>query len=137
MITYPITLQVPGHLYEQLQRQAVEAKHSVEEEALTRLATTVPDEDQLPGVLTEALSALHLLDDEALWAAARNRLPQEISAQLEQLNHKQQREGLTDFEAQTLDQLAQQYELIMLTRAQAAVLLKERGYDISILRSRR
>jgi hypothetical protein len=80
---------------------------------------------------------LQFLSDDALWATARNRLPQEISMQLEQLNHKQQREGLTEVEAGTLEQLVQEYERMMLLRAQAAVLLKERGYDISNLVIRR
>ena len=60
-----------------------------------------------------------------------SRLPSEVSRELETLHHKQQRKGLTDAEAQTLAALIRQYERLMLVRAQAAVLLKQRGHDVA------
>lgn len=55
--------------------------------------------------LNEAISPLMLLDDEALWRAARSHLLAEAAAQMENLHLKRQREGLTDTEAQTLAEL--------------------------------
>jgi hypothetical protein len=55
------------------------------------------------------------------------------AAELEALHLKRQREGLTDVETQTLARLVRQYERAMLVRAQAAALLKQRGYDVAEL----
>ncbi|MGH2593985.1 MAG: hypothetical protein ACRDGG_10775, partial [Anaerolineae bacterium] len=74
-----------------------------------------------------------LLDDEALWRAARSLLPAQTAAQLEDLHLKRQREGLSEPETQTLAGLVRQYERAMLIRAQATALLKQRGHDISEL----
>jgi len=87
--------------------------------------------DKLPQETTEVLSQLRFLDDEELWQAARTRMFPEQAEQLERLNLKQQREGLTPDEQQERDQLLHCYEQTMLVRAQAAVLLQERGHDVS------
>jgi hypothetical protein len=52
---------------------------------------------------------------------------------MENLHLKRQREGLTEVEAQSLVGLVRQYERAMLVRAQATVLLKQRGHDVSEL----
>jgi len=92
--------------------------------------------DELPADFAEAISRLKLLDNEALWRAARYCLPAEVATQIEELHLKRQREGLTDAEAKTLNGLMRQYERTMLVRAQAAALLKERGHDVSQLLAR-
>jgi hypothetical protein len=79
------------------------------------------------------LGDLKLLDDEALWRAARNCLSDDVRSQLEALNFKQQRETLTQGEKDTLEQLVHQYDQAVLLRAEAARLLKERGYEVSKL----
>jgi hypothetical protein len=89
--------------------------------------------DDLPADLTEAISPLALLDDAELWRAARSRLADETAAQLEDLHLKRQRDGLTPAEEQTLAGLVRQYERVMLVRAQAAALLKQRGHDVTEL----
>jgi uncharacterized protein YnzC (UPF0291/DUF896 family) len=56
------------------------------------------------------------------------------------INYKQQKEGrasLTPTEIAEQKELLYQYDRYMLLRAQAAVLLKNRGYDISILVKKR
>jgi plasmid stability protein len=128
-----MTLKVPDTLFQRLRQQAEAAERSVEDEALDVLATAVPSNDELSSELAETLFGLSLLNDQALWQAARSHLAAETVKELEWLNLKQQREGLTESEAEKLDLLIYQYERVMLVRAQAAVLLKERGYDISNL----
>jgi hypothetical protein len=56
-----------------------------------------------------------------------------VAAELEALHLKRQREGLTESETETLARLVRQYERAMLVRAQAAALLKQRGYDVAEL----
>jgi plasmid stability protein len=128
-----MTLDVPEAIYQRLQKRAQQKKRSVEDELLEVLATAVPVGDELPADLADAVSPLALLEDQALWRAARSRLPAETAAQLEALHFKRQREGLSEAEAQTLAHLVRQYERAMLIRAQAAALLHARGHDITEL----
>ena len=136
MTVHAVTLHVPSLLYEQLKRRAEQAQRTVEAELLDIVVTSVPMSDDLPADLAEAITPLELLDDEALWRAARCSLPAEATTQMEDLHLKRQREGLTDSEVKTLDGLVRQYERTMLVRAQAAALLKDRGHDVSQLLTR-
>jgi plasmid stability protein len=133
MPTQHLSLNVPGPIYEHLKQRAEQAQRSVEEESLEVLATVVPADTGLPAVLREAIESLSLLDDAALWRAARSRLPDDVIDELESLQLKLQREGLTDTESGQLSQLVYQYERQMLVRAQAAALLKQRGHNVSEL----
>ncbi len=85
----------------------------------------------------EAVADLEVLDDEALWRAARSQLPAGETETLEALNFKQQSEGLTETERQQQEQLLTACDRVMLVRAHAAKLLKERGRDISELHGAR
>ena len=105
----------------------------MEAEWLEVVAAAVPVADDLPADLAQVISPLALLDDKALWRAARSHLPGEAAAQMEQLHLKRQRQGLTGSEAEALAGLVRHYERAMLVRAQAAALLKERGYDVAEL----
>lgn len=71
------------------------------------------------------------LNDAALWQAARSSLLQAQRERLEELHDKQQREGLTSEEQNEDQELLALYQDTILVRAQAAVLLKQRGYDVS------
>jgi hypothetical protein len=131
-----ITLHVPDALYDRLKQRAEQADRSVEDEVLEVVATAIPPDDALPSYLARALAPLTLLDDEALWRAARSHLPPEAAARLAALHAKRQAEGLSDAETRTLARLMRQYERAMVVRAQAAMLLKQRGYDVSELVAR-
>lgn len=133
MSTQSVTLRLPDPLYQRLKRQAEEAHRTVEDELLDVLAAAVPEDDELPADLVEALAPLAAMDDEALWRAARAKLPAESAERREALSFKKQREGLTDPEAREAESLLREYERAMLVRAQAAALLKQRGHDISTL----
>jgi plasmid stability protein len=126
-----VTLDVPDRLYERLQRMAAAAHRSVEDELLEVVATAIPGADDLPSDLDEAVSQLTVLDDAALFGAARATLPRDAAEELEHLHLKRQREGLTEAEAQAAASLTRQYERFMLVRAEAAALLVQRGHDIS------
>ncbi len=133
MTVQPITLNLPEMLYDRLRQRAEQTQRSIEDELLETVATAIPLTEKLPDDLSEAISHLHLLDDQALWRAAQSHLSVEVAAEMERLHLKRQREGLTENETQTLDKSVYQYERAMLVRAQAAALLKQRGHDISEL----
>jgi hypothetical protein len=73
------------------------------------------------------------MNDAALWQAARSTMPSDQRERLEELHHKQQREGLTTVEQEEVLKLEELYSETVLVRAQAAVLLKQRKYDVSDL----
>ncbi len=101
----------------------------------TQAATTqaTEDQDSLPADLAEAVAGLGVLDENALWWVARNRLGAEQQEQLEALNFKQQSEGLTAAEQQSQKRLLHACDRVMLVRGHAAGILKERGHDVSVL----
>jgi plasmid stability protein len=131
--TQDITISLPNLLYQKLKARAEQTQRSVEAEALDALVASVPVVDELSADLEASLAQLALLDNEALWRAARTTFAADAAHQLEDLHLKRQREGLTEGEAQAAAALLQQYERAMLVRAQAAALLKQRGHDVSVL----
>lgn len=133
MSTQSITLNLPAPLYERLTQRARQAHRSVEDELLEVVATAVPATDALPEDLRAAIAPLPLLDDDALWRAARDHLPAKDAARMEALHNKRQTKGLTDAEQDTLARLIRQYERYMLIRSRAAALLRERGHDVSTI----
>ena len=91
MSVQPVTLNLPSALYARLKQRAERSRRTVEAELLEVVAAAVPVADELPADLNEAISPLTLLDDEALWRAARSRLAPEAAAQIESLHLKRQR----------------------------------------------
>jgi plasmid stability protein len=136
MTTHAVTLNVPTPLYDRLKRRADQAKRPVEAEFLDVLTAAVPALDELPADLAEAVAPLSLLDDVSLWRAAHSSFAPDAAALLEELHDKQQCEGLTEAEAQTVAGLVKQYERAMLIRARAAAILMQRGHDVSQLLAR-
>ncbi len=128
-----VTLHLPGPLYDQFEARAKHARHSLETELLRAVQAVGTAEEGLPPQLARAVRDLQDLDDAALWRVARDHLPREAAQALEALNHKQQREGLSAAEEETLFQLSEAYDRFLLLRAEAAGLLQERGHDISAL----
>lgn len=128
-----LTLQIPESLYRRLRQRADSTRRSIEAEMLEVLAAAVSEPDELPANLAEALAPLTLLDDGALWRAARSTLGEDAASRLEELHLKRQREGLTAAEAEEEAGLTRQYERAMLVRGRAAALLRERGHDVASL----
>lgn len=126
---YTITLELPDDVYAILEQRAAAANRTVEEEIIALLEIAFPPED-IPDALQETLDSLELLDNPALWEVAQSTRPDEVAAEIETLNQKQQETTLSDEEATKLMELTQEHERLILLRNQAFVLLKERGYDI-------
>jgi plasmid stability protein len=133
MAVQTLTVRLPDRLYAQLRDRAQQANRTMEAELVDLVATAMPEQGELSDELGLELAGLEHLDDEALWQAARSRLAATMARRTEKLHHKRQREGLTEAEGQGLAELMRQYERAMLIRAQAAVLLKRRGHDVSKL----
>ena len=132
-----VTVNLPGPLYERLARRATRTHRTIEAELVDAVATLSddPDEpDELPADMAEAIAALHLLGDEELWRAARQRLAPEKASEIEELHRNRQRDGLSASELEALTTLMKEYTRIMLVRSRSGALLKQRGHDVSELR---
>lgn len=133
MNVHPITLSLPKSIYNHLRKRAEKSRRSVEMELLDMVTAAIPASEELPDALATAMADLDLLDDDALWRAARTRLDTDQSAQMEALHIQRQRQGLSTGEEQTLQGLLLRYERNMLVRSRAASLLKTRGHDVTSL----
>jgi hypothetical protein len=136
MAMKPITLQLPEKIYELYRQKAEQAQRSVEDEVLEVVSASAPPDGMSPE-LAQEIEALKSLSDKLLWkVAAQSHLTVRESQKLARLNAKQQREGSSSLlpeEAQIQKELLYQYERRMLIRAQAILLLQQRGHDISKL----
>lgn len=127
-----LTLDIPEPLYRHLKERADKTRRSVEEESVRLLNASMPA-SVLPDELSQALAALQAMDETSLWDAARQHLSDDSARELESLNHKQRCQSLTRAESDRLAELLAQFEKHMLVRAEAAVLLKQRGCNVSSL----
>jgi len=133
MASQTITVRLPEPLYEQVKARAQQMQRSVEDELVAVVAAALPAVSELPTDIVDEMVQLTFLTDEELWQAAHTTLSQEQSERMQALISKQQRDGLSDQEEEEAQQLAHYSDKVMLIRAQAAALLKERGHDISTL----
>ncbi len=131
-----VTLMLPDDTYEQLRQRAAQEQRSIEAEAVRAVEAGLARGPALPPDLAATLAAMALLDDEALWQAARLQLPEAEQALLATLNDKLQREGLTEAEQRTLADLAARQGRVVAMRAEAVALLHRRGHDVSALVAR-
>jgi hypothetical protein len=133
MATQSLTVHLPDRLYSRLEARASESNRTVEAVLIEILSTAIPAEFEMTPELGNELALLDQLDDSSLWQTAREMLPAETSARLEQTHFKQRGKGLSEMETHALADLVRQYERTMLIRARAAVLLQHRGHDVSTL----
>ena len=128
-----VTVRLPDVLYRKIEQRARRMQRSVEDELVAVVVEALPVLEELPADISDELDQLAFLSDEELWEVARTTLPPEDSERMQALLLKRQRKGLTPEEQQEAERLLHRYDRTMLVRARAAVLLKERGHDISTL----
>jgi hypothetical protein len=134
MAVETVQVHVPHELLAHFEERAQRTRRTVEEEIVEAMAASARDDEALPADVVSALASLDTLSDDALWETARDsHLSPAAAAHLEELSHKRQREGLTADEQRMVEALLQQYERLLLVRAEALARLKERGRDISPL----
>jgi plasmid stability protein len=135
--THSVTVNLPTSIYERVRRQAMDKNRSVEDELTAVVETAVSLGDEWAGIppdLAEEAAQLALLNDEHLWRVARMSISAEKSDRMQALTWKLQSEGLTEAEQQETQLLQRLAHRVMLLRAEAAILLRERGFDLSSLR---
>jgi hypothetical protein len=131
MTTQEVTLELPESIYDQIRRAAEKTQRPINDLLLEAVIAAAPSLDASSGSLRSALAQLAYLNDAALWQAARSTMLPAQRERLEALHDKQQREGWSAEELQEEQALLELYRETLLVRAQAALLLKQRGYDVS------
>jgi hypothetical protein len=131
MSVQTVTLNVPDMVYQQIRRAAEKMHRPVNDLLVEAVIAAAPVANDAPLDLRSALAQMAFLNDAALWQAARATMTPTQRTRLEALHEKQQREGLSAAERSEDQALLSLYRETILLRAQAAMLLKQRGYDIS------
>jgi plasmid stability protein len=130
-----MTLRLPRQVYDALQARAQRHQRRLEDEAALALASSVR-EDTLPADLEAAVASLADLDDEALRLVSRSQPTVEDGIVLDVLIDKRRREGLSAAEELLVADLIDRHDRVMVLRAEAVALLRERGRDVSDLVAR-
>jgi hypothetical protein len=132
-MTQRLTIEVPEDVYRRLLERARRLNRSVRAEILDAIAGVIQDETSLTPELEAELAAMADADDERLWALGRTRLPDEVIEEIEGLRMKSGAGGLTREDEDRLASLVHETDRVMLVRAEAAALLKQRGHDVQAL----
>jgi hypothetical protein len=130
MASHTITLNLPETVYEQIQQAAETARRPINDVLVEAIAAVAPVVNTASDHLRAALAHMAYLNDAALWQAARTTMLPEQRARLATLHDKQQYTSLTPEEQAEEQALLRLYRETLLVRAQAAVLLKQRGYNV-------
>lgn len=123
------TLTIPDSVYDRAKRIAQDTAQPVEDVLLHQLDKL--EEPALPPDQQAELDALRHLSDDALWTIAREQMPEAIEARAHTLMDKNSLRQITDEEYAELEQLSQRADRLMLRKAEAASILRERGYPFT------
>ena len=133
MAVQNVTIRMSDHLYHQVKQRAGRMQRSVEEEVVAVVEDALPVLDFLPADIADELGQMVFLTDSELWHAAQTVMTAGENRRMQALVLKRQREGLSAEEEIEAEQLTMRQERVMLLRARAAALLRERGQDVSPL----
>ncbi|MBI3360821.1 MAG: hypothetical protein HY023_06900 [Chloroflexi bacterium] len=132
MAVQTITLNLPDTIYRRVKRTAETLKRPLDEVIAEVLSVALLPLDEVPPEMADRLPHMASWKDTELWQAARSTVTTEQQERLAILNDKHQRTGdLSSEETSEQRSLLALYGETILVRAHAAMLLKQRGYDIS------
>lgn len=131
MAVQTVTLSLPENVYEQIRRAAEISRRSVDEVMTEAVAAVAPVTANATQEMRSTLAQMAYMNDAALWRAARATMPTEQRERLAALHDEQQRTPLTPEERSEEQALLRLYRETILVRAQAAVILRQRGYEVS------
>jgi hypothetical protein len=129
MSSQSVTIQLSDPLLRNLRRRAEQACKPLEAEIVRILEGACPDDpdNSLSPELEMVMEALSLMEDHTLWNVASAKIPDSVTNQMEVYYTKRLAEGLSAEEECELAHMEKMFEKNVLVRAQAAMLLKERG----------
>lgn len=131
MSAQTVQLELPETVYQQIQRAAEKTHRPLNDVLVEAVSAVAPVMEMPPSSFRSALAQMAYLNDAALWQAARATMTAAQRARLEDLHEQGPTEGLSPKEQEEARALTALYRETILVRAQAAVLLKRRGYEVS------
>ena len=126
-----IMLQVPEEISARARQIAEMMALPVEQVLLDHLKTLSTPLRVLPPATQAELEALHQLSDDALWTMARAQMSEDVQVHTHILLEKNSRGVITDEEHAELEALVDRGDRLMLCKAEAAAILKARGYPFT------
>lgn len=126
-----ITLNVPETVYQQIRKAAEKVRRPINDILVEAVTAAAPAMGTTKKGARAALAQMAYLSDAALWQAARATLLVKQRERLEDLHEAQQQRPLSNTERAEERSLLELYRETLVVRAQAAVLLQSRGYDIA------
>lgn len=130
-MTDQITLTLSDELSLRARQIAESTAQPVEQVLIEHLKTLSPPLPTLPPDLQQELNALHNLSDDTLWTIARDQMPDDAQIRAHDLMDKNTRETISDDERAELEKLAERADQLMLRKAEAAAILRSRGYPFN------
>ena len=126
-----ITLDLPDELYLRLQQTANSMGQSFEKVVLRAVSLgSPPSWEDVPADFQADLASLDRLDDDSLWVLARAKKDKSEMRHYEELLEKNSIGTLLASEKEELAMLRHEADVFMLRKAQAASILRWRGYTI-------
>jgi hypothetical protein len=132
MSDYTVTLTIPETVYTRAQEMAEHTAQPVEEVLLSSLVEVFDDANRLPPDEQAELEALAHLSDDTLWTIAAERMPAAQQERLSLLLALNKRGVLSEAEDAELDNLLERGDRLTLRKAEAAVILTRRGYQVDL-----
>lgn len=131
MMTIPLVVTLPEDITEQAQTIADLTERPIEQVVIEHLRTLRAPDSALPHELRSELEALQYLSDDALWLIACEQVPAPLQARINDLLDASRAHETSDLMRNELAALLDRADNVMLRKAEAAVLLKRRGYELS------
>jgi len=123
------TLSVPETLYKRAEELARQTARRVDEVLIDQLQELMLP--PLPSDEQAELDAMRALSEDALWAIAREQMSVEVQDRMQRLMTRNTRGVLTPLELGELEQSVERGNRLVLRKAEAAALLRERGHRIT------
>ena len=131
MTVQTINLQLPDAIYQRLQRMADATNQPIEEVLIQTICGNLPPSlDDLTPEFRGIVADLQHLNDDALWAIAKDALPSGPWRRHQHLLNKLQHDTLTADEQQELADLRTATDRFVLRRSYALALLKWHGHTL-------
>jgi len=122
-----VTIQLPKNVYERVRSAARVQRRPLENLLQDAVSAGLPLVDDLPPELADEMTTMTLLNDQALRQVAGRKMPAARQKKIDRLLDEKQAGQLNKVGQKELDILLAEVEHIILVRAQAAALLRQRG----------
>lgn len=127
-----IILTVPDDISARARQIADATAQPVERVLLDHLKTLSAPLPTLAHDEQAELEALRHLSDDALWTIAREQMPDDVQARAQTLLERNSRNQITEDEHAELEQLVQRADRLMLRKAEAGAILRQRGFILAV-----